>query len=503
MPTTTSPFTIALLLISWAFRTHAFETNCTFPAPDTSEFYVSAPNIRSTLGIIWSSLGTIAACTYGVLHLNVPQQRSGRRPGGFKILKWYWHSLRPSLDWTGLTIMFPELYTAIAYGDLYRARITAKELTKSVQSTRWKPDGGCSLTHGFFANMGGFAIRCTETSMENPSTGNPSTNNPSTEDPSANNPSTGNPSTNNPSTENSSSENPSTENSSAPPIQRPPIHLSGDSLLALLNGEHRELIKAPLLSQADIEDRSKSNLFAKSVVVLQVLYYCGSCLLRLIHHLPVTQLEIGTFGFAVCSVISFYILFPKPRSVNTTTVIAEFNGSIPDDIAIIHYDECRKKSTIANNSRIHPDYADCTVPVLAALLGAVHVAGAMFSHFPSPVDMWLWRTSAVVSAVSLPILWVSAAIFLEDEKRPIIPLPRRSNTGLNKQRQDNGGHLEEGDTRSLRATPSLSAKLFLALCVVLYCISRIVLMVEMVRGLFYMTSDAFKATWAASLPHIG
>jgi hypothetical protein len=39
--------------------------------------------------------------------------------------------------------------------------------------------------------------------------------------------------------------------------------------------------------------------------------------------------------------------------------------------------------------------------------------------------------------------------------------------------------------------------------VVLYCISRIVLMVEMVRGLFYMTSDAFKATWAASLPHIG
>jgi hypothetical protein len=98
MPTSTSPFAIALLLIAWAFRTHAFETNCTFPDPGTTEFYVSAPNIRSTLGIIWSSLGTIAACTYGVLHLNVPQQRNGKRPGGLGYFKWYWNSIRPSLD---------------------------------------------------------------------------------------------------------------------------------------------------------------------------------------------------------------------------------------------------------------------------------------------------------------------------------------------------------------------------------------------------------------------
>jgi hypothetical protein len=277
----------------------------------------------------------------------------------------------------------------------------------------------------------------------------------------------------------------------------PPIHLNGKSLLALLKGEHKSLVKAPLLSQADIEDRSKSDLFAKSVVVLQVLHYCGSCLLRLIHQLPVTQLEIGTFGFAVCSVLSFFFLFPKLRSVNTTTVIAEFNVSIPDDIAEILHKECRKKSTTVNNSGIHPDYTDCTVPVLAALLGAVHVAGAMVSHFPSPIDMWLWRTSAVVSAVSLPILWISMAIFLEPSKRPITPLPKRSDTGINVQRRNNGADSEAD------ATPSLCAKLFLALCVVLYCISRIVLMVEMVRGLFYLTPDAFKATWAASLPHFG
>jgi hypothetical protein len=196
-------------------------------------------------------------------------------------------------------------------------------------------------------------------------------------------------------------------------------------------------------------------------------------------------------------VLSFFVLFPKPRSVNTTTVIAEFDTGITRYIIDIHYDERRKKSTIVNNSGIHPDYTDCTVPVLAALLGAVHVAGAMVSHFPSPVDIWLWRTSAIVSVVSLLILWVSTAIFLDPSKRPVIPLPRRSNTGLNGQSRDDRGNSEEGDT------PSLCARLFLALCVVLYCISRIVLMVEMVRGLFYLTPDAFRATWAVSLPHFG
>jgi hypothetical protein len=204
MPTITSPFALALLLIVWAFRAHAFETNCTFPAPDTSEFYVSAPNIRSTLGIIWSSLGTIAACTYGVLHLNVPQQRNGKRPGGLGYLKWYWNSIRPSIDWTGLTIMFPELYTAIASGDLARARTIKKELIESVQTANLAREGGWSLTHGFFANMGGFAVRRKRASVDESLT--------------------------------------------------PPIHLNGESLLALLKREHKSLIKAPLLSQADIED---------------------------------------------------------------------------------------------------------------------------------------------------------------------------------------------------------------------------------------------------------
>lgn len=51
--------------------------------------------------------------------------------------------------------------------------------------------------------------------------------------------------------------------------------------------------------------------------------------------------------------------------------------------------------------------------------------------------------------------------------------------------------------------PPLYANLFLFFCLALYCISRIVLMVQMVRCLFFLTPDAFQATWAASLPHFG
>lgn len=461
MPAIATALAIALIWVAWPSSAYAFQTNCTLPTTD--DHYLSGPNVRGTLGIVWSSLGTIAACTYGVLHLNVPQQRNGRRPGGLDNLRWYWNSLRPSLDWTVITIMFPELYTAIAYDDLTRAHTTTKKLSDLPQDESLMPDGGYSLTHGFFANMGGFAIRYKEASSEGSTTSL--------------------------------------------------VHLNGDSLLALLEGENRRLIKSPLLSQADIEDRSKSNLFAKTVVVLQVLYYCGSCLLRLVHRLPVTPLEIGTFGFAVCSVISFFFLFPKPRSVNTTTVIADFDRDMPDCIQELHAKECRKYPALVNNSGIHPNYKDYTVPGLAALLGAVHAAGWKFD-FPSVADAWLWRSCAIVSAVSLPILWAFAVCFLDEHKRPVIPLRQCPESEcIEKSRVDDE---EAGDARIVRKMTALAAEsehvctrpplyvnIFLFVCLALYCISRIVLMVQMVRCLFFLTPDAFQATWAASLPHFG
>ena len=469
---------ITLLLLAGPSSTFASKSfpDCSIPSEDDA--FMSAPNVRSTLGIAWSALATIIACTYGVLHLNVPQQRSWEPPMGYinpwlrrdrlpsidwaavatviyANLEWYWNGLRPSIDWTVVTVMFPELYTAIAYDDLVRACRTRAELSKALQETDgFFPQGGISKVHGFFANMGGFAIRCRDTSQK----GSPTAL----------------------------------------------FHLNGKSLLALLECERQARSIVPLLSRMEIEDRSKSNLFAKSVVLLQVLYYCASCVVRWTEGLPVTPLEIGTLGFAVCSIISFGLLFLKPRSVNTTTVIADFEYGTPTYIDKLHKQENRKNPALVNNSGMHPDYKDFTVPVLAALLGAIHAAGWKY-QFHLLVEEWLWCICTIISATSLPVLWAFAWLCLHESERPVLywPLSNFFKTLFHAEQDCEAGLQSLGtcDDGSLR--PPVYAKLVLVICLILYCASRIVLMIQMVRCLFFLPREAFFATWAAGLPHFG
>jgi hypothetical protein len=135
-----------------------FRTECTTPTSQTS--YVSAPNARGTLNILWSCFFTIIACTWTIQHLNVPEQPNEQRS---RDQRWYetWRSLKSlwrSIKWMLITIVAPEYIFGKALADLYaaieskrRMQIFAKE-----DGVEW------GLTHAFFANMGGFVLsqRC-------------------------------------------------------------------------------------------------------------------------------------------------------------------------------------------------------------------------------------------------------------------------------------------------------------------------------------------------------
>lgn len=87
-----------------------FYPNCTLPAHDVS--YVGSPNVRSTLDMLWTSLATIIACTYSVLHLNVPEQRDGCDPGWQGDVQWGTRRLLTSVKWTIITILGPDYLLA-------------------------------------------------------------------------------------------------------------------------------------------------------------------------------------------------------------------------------------------------------------------------------------------------------------------------------------------------------------------------------------------------------
>lgn len=114
-------------------------TNSTNSAP--SRGWVSSPDGRGTLDIVWACLLTTFLCTWSSLHLNVP--------GGQDT--WFKHLVR-KIRWTIQAFLAPEFVVFLATIQKIEARRSCKE---------WKEAGYSFWTvqHGFFANMGGFLLQ--------------------------------------------------------------------------------------------------------------------------------------------------------------------------------------------------------------------------------------------------------------------------------------------------------------------------------------------------------
>ena len=78
----------------------------------------------------------------------------------------------------------------------------------------------------------------------------------------------------------------------------------------------------PDLSEASILNRSRSDGFGKAILILQLLYFCISCIARWAQSLPVTLLEVSTFAHAVCAIATCCVWWKKPFDVAEPTVIS-------------------------------------------------------------------------------------------------------------------------------------------------------------------------------------
>jgi hypothetical protein len=110
-------------------------------ATHTQKGWVSQPNNRGTLDILWSSLITTFLCTWTVLCLNLPEPEEPK----FRIF------LR-KLRWMALAIIGPEFVLAFAFGQW----VAAKNSVSDFEDLGFKD---WSETHAHFANMGGFVLQ--------------------------------------------------------------------------------------------------------------------------------------------------------------------------------------------------------------------------------------------------------------------------------------------------------------------------------------------------------
>ena len=80
------------------------------------------------------------------------------------------------------------------------------------------------------------------------------------------------------------------------------------------------------ISDQDIQDKSKADILAKSLVILQVTWICLQCISRKVAGFPLTPLEIHTLVHAACASIMFALWFRKPLDVRAPTQVTGEDG---------------------------------------------------------------------------------------------------------------------------------------------------------------------------------
>ncbi|KAG1840874.1 hypothetical protein C8R48DRAFT_679441 [Suillus tomentosus] len=197
--------------------------------------------------------------------------------------------------------------------------------------------------------------------------------------------------------------------------------LQHDEILKLI---HKGFIDVPTLTAKQIHDKSKGNAISKGLIILQVAWFIMQLITRVIYHLEITQLEVGTLAFAVLNFLTYAVWWNKPLDVQCPhPVYWKSTESRPEKyIAAVEGEEFvglggmlfavilpildlmgvaapRKLRVQTFDGSIRLEKSDVTVLVAAELLmatifGSVHCM-AWFFAFTTYYEQVLWRTSAV------------------------------------------------------------------------------------------------------------
>ncbi|OTA54005.1 hypothetical protein K449DRAFT_203856 [Hypoxylon sp. EC38] len=506
-----------------------FRPNCTIPPESTN--LVLAPNVRGTFDILWTSIFTLITCCWTVQHLNIPRQppklQWPEKPKGvwrervnylYGWIKYSLFGVWQKLKWMMVTLLAPEFLVGKAYQDRYLATTSVKKMkalaAESGEESRWIEEGWAT-THGFYAGMGGFALKdqsvvdgnTVETpvsldlpclmyavygkAMDDSETDSTDSDTDWDTDSDID-------------TDIETDTNTDTDTVSEDNSGRDP----GDDLA-------RAYI-IPKITEEEIKDKSKSDFFMKFIAISQLIWFTIQALARGTKGLEISQLEIAILAYAACSVITYILCLSKPKDVQVPTFLVRVSirsqGSNPWDLGTQTLStEARKKlarlypfswtrlafplllpgykgrvglGSIPNDALYPPRFAKPVLIhpntpriqegfILAGMVfGTIHCA-AWNSDFPTPIEQMLWRISSIFTAILLPIYYVSALVYTK-----IGYFPR---------------------SRILDLVARAMASIIIP---VPYCLARLYLMVEVFRSLCFLPPSGFLTTWSSEIPHV-
>ena len=82
-----------------------------------------------------------------------------------------------------------------------------------------------------------------------------------------------------------------------------------------------EYMRLPKISKKEIFDKSRADIFTKSVACLQTAWFVISCLARAIQKLPISPIELCTCAIILVTVAVYFFWLHKPLDVETPTTL--------------------------------------------------------------------------------------------------------------------------------------------------------------------------------------
>ncbi|KAL9608910.1 MAG: hypothetical protein Q9167_006279 [Letrouitia subvulpina] len=241
--------------------------------------WVQAPDGRGTWSLLYSCVFTLTLCVWTAVHLNLPKRGEHETQ----------HFLRKS-KWVLAAIFAPELGVFTAFQQISWAKRLCSQLAKISADQHQKrgnsgghpdpdsslnlakkgatninrPDVSYNLIFGYYVVMGGFAVDVSDMHDKL-----------------------------------------STITLTVPGI----LHLAQKGVVFEV-------------SDAEIKDKSKADLLAKGLVVIQITWMILQCITRKASGYPLTPLELHTLVHAGCALIMYALWFRKPLDIKQPTMVS-------------------------------------------------------------------------------------------------------------------------------------------------------------------------------------
>ncbi|KAG2343482.1 hypothetical protein BDR05DRAFT_299947 [Suillus weaverae] len=93
-------------------------------------------------------------------------------------------------------------------------------------------------------------------------------------------------------------------------------------------------VEMPIIVEADIDDRSKGDALSKGIAILQLAWFVLQLVARYVQNLPMTLLELETLAVAALTCIAYGFWWKKPKSVGRPyAVYWKATASPPSELA--------------------------------------------------------------------------------------------------------------------------------------------------------------------------